>query len=104
MNKYVEAFEKVKEACASFDTVDELITLKELVDKSKISPENKTSDKLEKALDKACAEIDKHTGSCPLDYYDYEVKRGCEVQCGELENFDCTRCWKEWCLEDEDFK
>ena len=34
MNKYVEAFEKVKEACASFDTVDELITLKELVDKS----------------------------------------------------------------------
>lgn len=34
MNKYVEAFEKVKEACASFDTVDELITLKELVEKA----------------------------------------------------------------------
>lgn len=34
MNKYQKAFEKVKEACASFDTVDELITLKELVDKA----------------------------------------------------------------------
>ena len=34
MNKYVVAFEKVKEACVSFDTVDELITLKELVEKA----------------------------------------------------------------------
>lgn len=33
MNKYQEAFKKVKEACVSFDTVDELVCLKKLVDK-----------------------------------------------------------------------
>lgn len=34
MNKYQEAFKKVKEACVSFDTVDELVCLKKLVDKA----------------------------------------------------------------------
>jgi hypothetical protein len=33
MNKYKKAFDKVTEACVSYDTVDELIDLKELVDK-----------------------------------------------------------------------
>lgn len=33
-NIYQQAFEVLKEQCASYDTVDELITLKELVEKS----------------------------------------------------------------------
>lgn len=34
MNKYEEAFKKIKDACVGFDTVDELIELKKLVEKS----------------------------------------------------------------------
>ena len=64
--------------------------------------ESKKRSDLEKALYKTCIELEKYTGSCPLDCYGYEVKRGCEIQCSELENLDCTICWKEWSFQNVD--
>lgn len=76
-------------------------------------PDPKT---LDAALTRACAELDRLTGECPLSHYDgaYAPEGrfshdDCGEHCDEHAPFpeggggpDTTACWRDWFLRDAD--